>query len=198
MGHVALRAGNAQVIDLTQQPKAHRTEAVASSTRLGQDEFHDREMEQRQLKKLLVEKPTRILVLVGPVSSGKTRLLNHVLVEKWEESGLGAPAIYINGRKKKLETAADLVKALVQPGATWANELLPGAFSMLGELMKRLNGNVKVTLGESKKESSSVTVGLSPSLAAPAAVPSVNDVLDAYLEIIKRYKVFFRPLGRVS
>ena len=79
-----------------------------------------------------------INIMVGPVSSGKTRFLRHVLVDAWEESGLGAPAIYIDGRECKLGTAADLVEALVEAGATWAKQELLGEDSLLATLMYRL------------------------------------------------------------
>ena len=155
---------------------------VSHSLSIAQDDFHDRELEQELLKALVGKKPTRILAVVGPVSSGKTRLLNHVLVDAWKESGLGAPAIYIDGREHKLETAADLVKAMVDPGAEWATKLFRGN-SMLAELLKRLNASVQFPVGLSQ---------------ATLAAPSVKNAVDAYLDIIARYKVRTRLGSRIE
>ena len=152
------------------------------SAHLDQDCFHDRELEQEILKTRLQNPPASVLVLVGPKSSGKTRLLNHVLVDAWQESGLGAPAIYVNGREHKLDTAADLVAALVEPGASWASKQFQGP-SMLADLLTRLNFSVQVGSASVALSSSSGSKG------AATAAPSVKDVVKAYLEIIERYRV---------
>ena len=56
----------------------------------------DRESEQHLLWKRLTAKPENILLILGPRSSGKTRLLQEVML------GLDAPVSWISGRSQQL------------------------------------------------------------------------------------------------
>ena len=56
----------------------------------------DRESEQQLLQKRLMAKPESILLILGPRSTGKTRLLQEVMF------GLDAPVSWISGRSQQL------------------------------------------------------------------------------------------------
>jgi len=42
-------------------------------------EFHDREKEIKEIRKILECEPSLITVIYGPINSGKTELINHLL-----------------------------------------------------------------------------------------------------------------------
>ena len=62
---------------------------------LSRSDFFDREIEQSLLLDQLAQDPDSVLVVVGPRSSGKSRLLQEVLVGKNKRKGLVA---FVDGK----------------------------------------------------------------------------------------------------
>ncbi len=83
---------------------------------LPSSDFFDREIEQSRLLHYLKNTPTKVLVIVGPRSSGKSRLLDEVLLSK--HHGL---VTFLNGRAQKLTDAGIMTSALREQ----AQEQLP-------------------------------------------------------------------------
>ena len=83
---------------------------------LHSSDFFDREIEQSRLLHHLKNTPTKVLVIVGPRSSGKSRLLDEVLLNKHQ--GL---VTFLNGRAQKLTDAGIMTSALREQ----AQEQLP-------------------------------------------------------------------------
>ena len=67
-------------------------------------------MEQANLLDLLREDPDSILLVLGPRSSGKTRLLREVLLS----GKLDTPVSWFSGRDQKLEDASIMAQALTR------------------------------------------------------------------------------------
>ncbi len=83
--------------------------------------FFNRDRERESLQKYLNRRPHRILVIVGPRSSGKTRLLQETLTEDlndWDSTDSDFEAersflpIYLNGRTSKLTEASAFARQL--------------------------------------------------------------------------------------
>ena len=70
--------------------------------------FFDREVEQAQLLNQLRETPDNLLLVLGPLSSGKTRLLQEVL----RSGKLDTPVSWFSGRNQKLSDASVMAEAL--------------------------------------------------------------------------------------
>ncbi len=71
-------------------------------------EFFDREIEQSFLLTQLKQSPTNVLLIVGPRSSGKSRMLHEVLLGKQHK----ALVAFVNGRSQRLTDAAIMASAL--------------------------------------------------------------------------------------
>ena len=70
--------------------------------------FFDRELEQANLLDQLRETPDSMLLVLGPRSSGKTRLLREVLLS----GKLDTPVSWFSGRDQKLSDAGVMAQAL--------------------------------------------------------------------------------------
>ena len=68
----------------------------------------DREAEQAHLLKQLRETPDNMLLVLGPLSSGKTRLLQEVLLS----GKLDTPVSWFSGHDQKLSDASVMAEAL--------------------------------------------------------------------------------------
>ena len=72
---------------------------------------------------MLLNSASKIEVLVGPQSGGKTWLLRHLLVYHPELVGRpGHPALFINGRRQQLASAARLTSAFWRSSLDWAEQ----------------------------------------------------------------------------
>ncbi len=71
-------------------------------------EFHNREKEIKAIRNILDTKPTLISFIYGPINSGKTELIGHVIEELPKEYVV----FYINLRGKFISSYKDFVRAL--------------------------------------------------------------------------------------
>ncbi|NMG82955.1 MAG: ATPase, partial [Methanosarcinales archaeon] len=71
-------------------------------------EFHNREMETKEIRLILDSRPTLITFIYGPINSGKTGLINHVIEELPEDYVV----FYINLRTKFLASYDDFIESL--------------------------------------------------------------------------------------
>ena len=85
--------------------------------------FSPREVEQAKLLAQLRETPDNMLLVLGPGSSGKTRLLQEVLLS----DKLDTPVSWFSGRDQKLSDASVMAEALTHEpcpaqcsGKAWA------------------------------------------------------------------------------
>ncbi|PXF60223.1 MAG: ATP-binding protein [Candidatus Methanogaster sp.] len=73
-------------------------------------EFHNREKEIKEIRAILDRRPTLITFIYGPINSGKTELINHVIEELPEEYVV----FYINLRTKLLASYDDFIESLFE------------------------------------------------------------------------------------
>jgi len=73
-------------------------------------EFHDREKETKEIRAILDSRPTLITFIYGPINSGKTELINHVIEELPGEYVV----FYINLRTKFLASYDDFIESLFE------------------------------------------------------------------------------------
>ncbi|PXF60227.1 MAG: ATP-binding protein [Candidatus Methanogaster sp.] len=73
-------------------------------------EFHNREKEAKEIRAILDRRPTLITFIYGPINSGKTELINHVIEELPEEYVV----FYINLRTKFLASYDDFIESLFE------------------------------------------------------------------------------------
>jgi len=73
-------------------------------------EFHNREKEIKEIRAILDRQPTLITFIYGPINSGKTELINHVIEELPEEYVV----FYINLRTKFLAGYDDFIESLFE------------------------------------------------------------------------------------
>ncbi|RJS69428.1 AAA family ATPase [ANME-2 cluster archaeon] len=73
-------------------------------------EFHNREKETKEIRAILDRQPTLITFVYGPINSGKTELINHVIEELPEEYVV----FYINLRTKFLASYDDFIESLFE------------------------------------------------------------------------------------
>ena len=71
-------------------------------------EFHNREREIKEIRNILDTRPTLITFIYGPINSGKTELIGHVIEELPSEYVV----FYINLRGKFISSYKDFVRAL--------------------------------------------------------------------------------------
>ena len=74
---------------------------------LSSHEFFDRQLEQSRLLDQLKQSPSNVLLIVGPRNSGKSRLLEEVLLKKHK-----ALVAFVDGRAQRLTDAAIMTSAL--------------------------------------------------------------------------------------
>ena len=79
--------------------------------------FFDRDAEREELENHLKSPPSAILVVLGPISSGKTALLQQVLL-RGSASAKGFPPLYLNARAQQLTEPGVLVSLLREQGTT--------------------------------------------------------------------------------
>ena len=92
-------------------------------------DFFDREREQSLLLAQLKRPPEGVLVIVGPRSSGKSRLLEEVLVGKKKHKALLA---FVDGRDQKLTNGGIMAEALKEQG----RQQLPEVRRMLEQFIQ--------------------------------------------------------------
>ncbi|KAF5417041.1 MAG: putative ATP-binding protein [Candidatus Methanophagaceae archaeon] len=73
-------------------------------------EFHNREKELKEVRNLLDAEPSLITFIYGPINSGKTALINH-LIEQLPEDYV---VFYINLRTKILASYDDFIESLFE------------------------------------------------------------------------------------
>jgi AAA+ ATPase superfamily predicted ATPase len=73
-------------------------------------EFHNREKEIKAIRNILDTKPTLISFIYGPINSGKTELINHLIKQLPEEY----VSFYINLRTKLLASYDEFVESLFE------------------------------------------------------------------------------------
>ena len=73
-------------------------------------EFHNREREMKEIRSILDSRPTLITFIYGPINSGKTELINHVIEELSEDYVV----FYINLRTKFLASYDDFIESLFE------------------------------------------------------------------------------------
>ena len=141
--------------------------------------FFDREVEQANLLDLLGEDPDSILLVLGPRSSGKTRLLREVLLS----SKLDTPVSWFSGRDQKLEDASIMAQALTRELNAQLN-----ALEKLGMRMTVLAAiNLKLGL-DIKAPDGNETLKLLPgSLVASEAPTSsvINSLIGAFEALLE-------------
>ena len=71
-------------------------------------EFHNREKEEKEIMDLLAAEPSLITFVYGPINSGKTALVNHLINQLPKEYVV----FYINLRGKFISSYKDFVRAL--------------------------------------------------------------------------------------
>ena len=102
--------------------------------------FYDRENEQKQILNVLKEKPSQIYFIYGPINSGKTNLVNHII------NGLSKDFVpfYINFRWRDVSDSGDFLNVLFnvdrktkfQSSGQYINEILKGG----SEIFKMATG----------------------------------------------------------
>ncbi|KAF5416975.1 MAG: putative ATP-binding protein [Candidatus Methanogaster sp.] len=75
-------------------------------------EFHDREQETKEIMDILDAEPSLITFIYGPINSGKTALVTH-LIDQLPE---GHVVFYINLRTKFLASYDDFIESLFEVG----------------------------------------------------------------------------------
>ena len=73
-------------------------------------EFHNREREQKEIMDILDAEPSLITFIYGPINSGKTALIDH-LIEQLPEDYV---VFYINLRTKLLASVASSFKCWIK------------------------------------------------------------------------------------
>ncbi|KAF5410145.1 MAG: putative ATP-binding protein [Candidatus Methanogasteraceae archaeon] len=73
-------------------------------------EFHDREKERKEIRAILDSRPTLITFIYGPINSGKTELINHVMSELPDDYVV----FYINLRTKFLASYDEFIESLFE------------------------------------------------------------------------------------
>ena len=73
-------------------------------------EFHDREKETKAIRAILDAEPSLITFIYGPINSGKTTLISHLIEELPEEY---AP-FYVNLRGRFITDYEDLLNGLFE------------------------------------------------------------------------------------
>ena len=73
-------------------------------------EFHNREKEMKDIRAILDSRPTLITFIYGPINSGKTELITHVIDELPDEYVV----FYINLRTKFLSSYDDFIESLFE------------------------------------------------------------------------------------
>ncbi|KAF5413495.1 MAG: putative ATP-binding protein [Candidatus Methanogaster sp.] len=93
-------------------------------------EFHDREKEMKEVQAILDAEPSLITFIYGPINSGKTTLINHLIEELPDEYVV----FYINLRTKFLSSYDDFIESLFEMEME-AEGTLKGGKEALAELV---------------------------------------------------------------
>ncbi len=131
----------------------------------------DRKTEQESLLEQLTDRPETILLILGPRSCGKTRLLQEFLL------GLDAPVSWMSGRSQQFSDARTMSQVLaaelkVQQDAL---SMLKQGISYRAQMAQRFAR----TLSGSK-----VTVGNVELQLPPQGAASINDLIGQYKDVI--------------
>ena len=151
---------------------------------LSSTDFFEREREQSLLLAQLKRPPEGVLVIVGPRSSGKSRLLEEVLVGKKKHKALLA---FVDGRDQKLTNGGIMAEALKEQG----KQQLPEVRRMLDDLGKTAGKVADVVVKTSALKSNAELERLALLLDAAnkvfkeEAASSLNDVIKAYDTLLK-------------
>jgi AAA+ ATPase superfamily predicted ATPase len=73
-------------------------------------EFHNREKETKKIRAILDSQPTLITFIYGPINSGKTGLINHVIEELPDDYVV----FYVNLRTKFLTSYDEFIESLFE------------------------------------------------------------------------------------
>ena len=147
----------------------------------GIDDLFDREDERELLFWMLRRAPARVLVLVGPQSAGKTKLLKELLVEHPKLVGMSRPAVYIDGRMQKISSSADLIAAIKNSGITMLQKLKwSAASSRLWAAFKRFPISFELTAG------SSPGLKVKTGSSSPSAESPVKEVLKLLTTVLSK------------
>ena len=73
-------------------------------------EFYDREREIREIVNILNNRPDLITFIYGPINSGKTELINHLVDRLGDEFVV----FYINLRERMIRDFSDFIEALFE------------------------------------------------------------------------------------
>jgi AAA+ ATPase superfamily predicted ATPase len=91
-------------------------------------EFHNRERETKEIRSILDSRPTLITFIYGPINSGKTGLINHVIEELPEDYVV----FYINLRTKFLASYDDFIESLFEMEMESGGTLKKGKETLAG------------------------------------------------------------------
>ena len=144
--------------------------------------FFDREVEQAQLLNQLRETPDNLLLVLGPLSSGKTRLLQEVL----RSGKLDTPVSWFSGRDQKLSDASVMAEALSRELVAQLN-----ALEKIGEgVMQTAKQLVQTKLGiDIKLLEVNETIKLLPAALAASATPTssaINMLIGAFESLLEK------------
>ena len=154
---------------------------------LSSSDFFDREMEQSLLLTQLKQSPADLLVIVGPRSSGKSRLLEEVLVGKKKHKALLA---FVDGRDHKLTNGGVMAQALKEQGAQQLPEvrrMLEHFIQATGKVAEAVANVDDLSMIKSDFDIKSLAL-LPSSVLKPFEDPtpsSLNDVIKAYDSLLK-------------
>jgi len=74
-------------------------------------EFHNREREIEEIKRILSYSPNSLIFVFSPIGSGKTKLFEHLIKRMLPNDFI---RFYVNLRGRKIESYEDLVEALFE------------------------------------------------------------------------------------
>ena len=150
-------------------------------------DFFDREIERSFLLNQLEGTPTAMLVIVGPCSNAKSRLLGEVPVEKKKDKSL---VTFIDGRKQKFTDAGIMAAALREQGATQLSAVrhnLRHIIKTMGTVAKAAATSAILSMIESHLNMKSLALLPSSVLKMlKRNTPcSINDVIKAYYSLLR-------------
>ena len=154
---------------------------------LSSSDFFDREREQSLLLAKLKRDPEGVLVMVGPRSSGKSRLLEEVLQGRKKHKALLA---FVDGRAQKLTDGGIMAAVLKEQGA----KQLPEVRRMLEQMGKTAgkvaeavvrSGVLKMNKPTGDLEQLLLLQSAASKIFEEEAPSSLNDVIKAYDSLLR-------------
>ena len=154
---------------------------------LSSSDFFDREREQSLLLAKLNRDPEGVLVIVGPRSSGKSRLLEEVLQGSKKHKALLA---FVDGRAQKLTDGGIMADVLKEQGAMQ----LPEVRRMLEQMGETAGKVAEVVVRSGYLQMNKSTADLEKLFQLQSAVSkvfeetapsSLNDVIKAYDSLLR-------------